>query len=110
MSIFFFNDTESTEKAGSLRVGDPLDPETQMGSLISAAHRARVHGFVERGREEGAEVVTGGEVGNGKGAFYPPTVLAKVESSMAVAQEEIFGPVVTVIPFEDEKDAVRIAN
>jgi acyl-CoA reductase-like NAD-dependent aldehyde dehydrogenase len=98
------------EKAASLRVGDPLEPETQMGSLISSAHRERVHGYVEKGREEGAEVVTGGEPGDGRGAFYPPTVLAAVESGMTVAQEEIFGPVVTVIPFEDEKDSVRIAN
>jgi len=97
-------------KTEQLKLGDPLDPETQIGSLISAEHRDRVHGFVERGREEGAEVVTGGEAGNGKGAFYRPTVLAKVESAMTVAQEEIFGPVVTVIPFEDEKDAIRIAN
>jgi len=99
--------TANTEQ---LRVGDPLDPETQVGSLISTAHRDKVHGFVERGRDEGAEIVTGGEPRGGKGAFYPPTVLAKVESSMTVAQEEIFGPVVTVIPFEDEKDAIRIAN
>jgi acyl-CoA reductase-like NAD-dependent aldehyde dehydrogenase len=97
-------------KAEQLKVGDPLDAETQVGSLISTAHRDKVHGFVERGREEGAEVVTGGEAGNGKGAFYPPTVLAKVDNAMTVAQEEIFGPVVTVIPFEDEKDAIRIAN
>src|SRR5207237_8251821 len=60
--------------------------------------------------EEGAEVVAGGEPAEGKGAFYPPTVLAQVDSGMKVAQEEIFGPVVTVIPFEDEKDAIRIAN
>ena len=69
-----------------------------------------MHGFVERGRDEGAEVVAGGEPGDGKGAFYKPTVLAKVDSAMEVAQEEIFGPVVTIIPFADEKDAVRIAN
>ncbi|MFL6028552.1 MAG: aldehyde dehydrogenase family protein [Gaiellaceae bacterium] len=97
-------------KTEQLKVGDPLQAETQIGSLISTTHRDKVHGFVERGREEGAEVVTGGEAGNGKGAFYPPTVLAKVENTMSVAQEEIFGPVVTVIPFEDEKDAIRIAN
>src|SRR5215212_7039368 len=97
-------------KTAELKLGDPLDPETQVGSLISTEHRDRVHGFVERGREEGAEVVTGGEPGDGKGAFYRPTVLAKVESTMTVAQEEIFGPVVTVIPFEDEKDAIQIAN
>jgi acyl-CoA reductase-like NAD-dependent aldehyde dehydrogenase len=96
--------------AQQLRVGDPLDGETQVGSLISTAHRDKVHGFVEQGREEGAEVVTGGAIGEGKGAFYPPTVLAGVKSPMSVAQEEIFGPVVTVIPFEDEKDAIRIAN
>jgi acyl-CoA reductase-like NAD-dependent aldehyde dehydrogenase len=96
--------------AGKLKVGDPLEPETQVGSLVSQSHRDRVHGFVEKGREEGAEVVVGGELTDGKGAFYPPTVIAKVDNAMTVAQEEIFGPVVTVIPFEDEKDAVRIAN
>jgi acyl-CoA reductase-like NAD-dependent aldehyde dehydrogenase len=98
------------EAAGKLKVGDPLDAETQVGSLISPDHRDRVHGYVEKGREEGAEVVLGGEPADGKGAFYPPTVLAKVDNAMTVAQEEIFGPVVTVTPFEDEKDAVRIAN
>jgi acyl-CoA reductase-like NAD-dependent aldehyde dehydrogenase len=98
------------ELAGKLTVGDPLEPETQVGSLISAEHRDRVHGYVEAGQEEGADVVTGGSVPEGEGAFYPPTVLAHVDNSMRVAQEEIFGPVVTVIPFEDEKDAVRIAN
>ncbi|MBA2614160.1 MAG: aldehyde dehydrogenase [Actinobacteria bacterium] len=98
------------ETAGRLTVGDPLAPETQMGSLISQAHREKVHGFVEQGREEGAEVVVGGEPAGGDGAFYPPTVLAKVENRMVVAQEEIFGPVVTVIPFADEKEAIRIAN
>jgi acyl-CoA reductase-like NAD-dependent aldehyde dehydrogenase len=87
-----------------------LDAETLVGSLISPEHRDRVHGYVEAGREEGAEVVLGGEPGDGKGAFYPPTVLAKVDNAMTVAQEEIFGPVVTAIPFEDERDAVRIAN
>ena len=99
-----------SEAAASLKVGDPLDPETQVGSLISNEHRDRVHGYVETGREEGAEVVTGGKPPDGSGAFYPPTVLAQVDNSMRVAQEEIFGPVVTVIPFEDEKDATRIAN
>jgi acyl-CoA reductase-like NAD-dependent aldehyde dehydrogenase len=96
--------------AKQIRVGDPLDPETQVGSLISTAHRDRVHAYVERGREAGAEVVAGGEQPDGKGAFYPPTVLAKVDNAMVVAQEEIFGPVVAAIPFADEKDAIRIAN
>jgi acyl-CoA reductase-like NAD-dependent aldehyde dehydrogenase len=99
-----------TETAATMRMGDPLDEETQMGSLISQSHRDKVHGFVEAGREEGAEVVTGGEAVDGDGAFYPPTVLAGVDNTMSVAQEEIFGPVVTITPFEDEKEAVRIAN
>jgi acyl-CoA reductase-like NAD-dependent aldehyde dehydrogenase len=99
-----------SDSAQRIRVGDPLNPETQMGSLISQNHRERVHGFVEKGREEGGEVLLGGEPTDGNGAFYPPTVIAKVDNSMTVAQEEIFGPVVTVIPFEDEKDAARIAN
>jgi acyl-CoA reductase-like NAD-dependent aldehyde dehydrogenase len=102
--------SQFADKARALRVGDPLDPETQMGSLISNTHREKVHGFVGTGRDEGAEVVTGGEPAAGDGAFYPPTVLAKVDSRMVVAQEEIFGPVVTVIPFDDERDAIRIAN
>jgi aldehyde dehydrogenase (NAD+)/betaine-aldehyde dehydrogenase len=93
-----------------LKVGDPLDPETQVGSLISTAHRDRVHGYVERGREEGVEIVAGGGPAGGKGAFYQPTVLANVSNDMTVAQEEIFGPVVVAIPFEDEADAIRIAN
>jgi acyl-CoA reductase-like NAD-dependent aldehyde dehydrogenase len=100
---------EFTTKAEALKTGDPLDPETQMGSLISTAHREKVHGFVEAAREEGAEVVTGGAPGE-VGAFYPPTVIAGVDNRMLVAQEEIFGPVVTIIPFEDEADAIRIAN
>src|SRR6266581_1047050 len=96
------------EHAKQLKVGDPLDPETQMGSLISTTHRDTVHAFVEEGVEEGAELVAGGKAG--EHAFYEPTVLANVENRMLVAQEEIFGPVVTVIPFEDEQDAIRIAN
>ena len=96
--------------AQELKVGDPLDPETQIGSLISVVHRDRVHEYVERGREEGVEVVAGGAPGDGKGAFYQPTVLAGARNDMVVAQEEIFGPVVVAIPFEDEADAIRIAN
>ena len=97
-----------TEKAGQLKVGDPLDAETQMGSLISQAHQERVHSL-RRGRARG------GRRGRarrraGEHAFYPPTVVAGVESSSTIAQEEVFGPVVTIIPFDDEKDAIRIAN
>jgi aldehyde dehydrogenase (NAD+)/betaine-aldehyde dehydrogenase len=99
-----------SDAAGKIKVGDPFDAETQVGSLISTDHRDRVHGYVETGRGEGAEVVAGGEPVDGKGAFYPPTVLAGVNQEMTVAQEEIFGPVVTISPFDDEKDAVRQAN
>ncbi len=99
-----------TELAGRIRMGDPLDTETQMGSLISTAHREKVHGFVDGARREGVEVTTGGTIGDGAGAFYPPTVIAPATNDLTVAQEEIFGPVVTVIPFEDEADAVRLAN
>jgi acyl-CoA reductase-like NAD-dependent aldehyde dehydrogenase len=98
------------DAAGRVKVGDPLDAETQMGSLISQAHRDKVHGYVEQGRAEGAEVVTGGSPMDGDGAFYPATILAQVSSPMAVAQEEIFGPVVVAIPFSDEKEAIAIAN
>jgi aldehyde dehydrogenase (NAD+)/betaine-aldehyde dehydrogenase len=98
------------ELAGKVKVGDPLDAETQMGSLISGSHRERVHGFVSRGLEGGAEIVAGGELPDGPGAFYPPTVVAGIDNGAELAQEEVFGPVVTVIPFEDEADAVRIAN
>jgi aldehyde dehydrogenase (NAD+)/betaine-aldehyde dehydrogenase len=100
--------SQFSDKAAQVRMGDPLDAETQMGSLISQAHRERVHSFVEGAREEGGEIVTGGEPGGH--AFYPPTVVAGVENSSTIAQEEVFGPVVTIMPFEDEKDAIRIAN
>jgi aldehyde dehydrogenase (NAD+)/betaine-aldehyde dehydrogenase len=99
-----------TELSQKVKVGDPLDAETQMGSLISAAHREKVHGFVESARSEGADVTAGGAIGDGPGAFYPPTVIANAGNQMLAAQEEIFGPVVTVIPFADEADAIRIAN
>jgi aldehyde dehydrogenase (NAD+)/betaine-aldehyde dehydrogenase len=97
------------ELAGRVVVGDPLAAETQMGSLISTAHRDRVHGFVERSGGEGAEVLAGGAVPDGAGAFYPPTVVAAT-NDQEIAQEEVFGPVVTLIPFEDEAEAIRLAN
>src|SRR5947209_3769901 len=96
--------SQFADNARAVKVGDPLDAETQMGSLISTAHRDKVHRFVESAREEGAEVTAGGEPGDGPGAFYPPTVIAKAGNRMTAAQEEIFGPVVTVIPFADEKE------
>jgi acyl-CoA reductase-like NAD-dependent aldehyde dehydrogenase len=102
------------EKAGRIRVGDPLRPETQMGPLISQGQLEKVHRYVEVGREEGARVVLGGRTPEAealrRGFFYTPTVFAGVRNTMRVAQEEIFGPVVTAIPFEDEAQAVVEAN
>jgi aldehyde dehydrogenase (NAD+)/betaine-aldehyde dehydrogenase len=101
------------DKTSRLKVGDPLDPATHMGSLISAKQVDRVHNYVEIGKAEGAQVLTGGsKPGNGleKGNFYLPTVLAGVSNRARVAQEEIFGPVVTVIPFKTEADAIQLAN
>src|SRR5512133_1942086 len=74
--------SQFAETAGKLKVGDPFEAEIQIGSLISTEHRDRVHGYVETGRGEGAEVVAGGEPADGKGAFYPPTVLAQVDNQM----------------------------
>ena len=99
--------------AAALRVGDPLDPATEIGPLISAGQRDTVEGYVATGVREGARVVTGGERPGGAleaGFFYRPTVLDNVTNDMTVAREEIFGPVVSVIPFRDEAEAVRLAN
>jgi acyl-CoA reductase-like NAD-dependent aldehyde dehydrogenase len=98
------------EAAGRLAVGDPLDRATHVGSLISQDHRRRVHGFVERAVAHGAQLVLGGEVPEGAGAFYPPTVLIDVDPRSEAAQDEIFGPVVAISPFADEREAVAIAN
>jgi len=93
-------------------VGDPLDPATRIGALISRGHLERVLGYVDVGRREGARVVTGGrrileETG---GYFMPPTVLDGVRNDMRVAREEIFGPVLSVIEFDTEEEAVAMAN
>lgn len=101
------------ELTGTLAVGDPLDPATHVGSLISEAQLATVDGYVQTGVSEGATVAIGGSRLDGAladGCFYSPTVLTGVRNDMRVAQEEIFGPVVTIIPFADEAEALRIAN
>ena len=92
--------------------GDPLDPATRMGALISEGQRESVLGYVETGRSEGAEVATGGaaESVGGRGYFMQPTILTGVDNSMTVAQEEIFGPVLVVIPFDQPEEAVELAN
>ncbi|MHB1981359.1 MAG: aldehyde dehydrogenase family protein [Sulfobacillus sp.] len=101
-------------KAKSLRLGDPLAPTTQMGPLISASHRQKVHAHVQAGIAEGGRLLTGGSLpadGLAEGGFfYPATVLADVGEQMAVFQEEIFGPVVVACAFADEAEAIRLAN
>lgn len=97
--------------ARRLTVGDPREPDTVVGPVISAAHRDRVESYVELGRKEGAVVVTGGErPGLPTGFYVTPTLLADCTNDMRVAREEIFGPVVVVIPFDDEEEGVALAN
>ncbi len=91
-------------------VGDPADEATQMGPLISEAQRDLSSEYISIGQGEGAETVTGGTRPEADGYFLTPCVLADVDNSMRVAREEIFGPVAAVIPFDDEADAIRIAN
>ena len=98
--------------AAVLPVGDPLDSKTVVGPLITGAHRERVEGYIKAGADEGAEVVAGGgRPSNLEHGFYvEPTLLAGVRSDMRVAREEIFGPVVVVESFDDDEEAIRLAN
>jgi aminomuconate-semialdehyde/2-hydroxymuconate-6-semialdehyde dehydrogenase len=106
------------ERARALRIGDPLDPATEFGSLISAPHLLRVAGMVDAAVKSGARALCGGvrispdalpdRVRDG--AFYPPTLLQDAPPDATANQEEIFGPVATLIPFSSDTDATRIAN
>ncbi|MFP5261172.1 MAG: aldehyde dehydrogenase family protein [Blastocatellia bacterium] len=101
------------EVAESFTVGDPREGKAKLGPLVSDAQRERVRNYIKRGVEEGATLVTGGPEppeGLEKGYFVRPTVFANVRNDMTIAREEIFGPVLSIIPYEDEDDAVRIAN
>jgi acyl-CoA reductase-like NAD-dependent aldehyde dehydrogenase len=95
--------------AGHLKLGDPLDPETQIGPVVTAAHRDRVEAFVARGRAEGAEVVFGGTRPDRPGAYVAPTLLLG-RNDLWCAREEAFGPVVVAMSFDDEDEAVALAN
>jgi len=95
---------------GMVRYGDPADPATYMGPLISERQRDKVDGMVKRAVEAGATLVTGGKKVEGPGYFYEPTLLTNVDPDSEIAQEEIFGPVLVVIAYDDDDDAVRIAN
>ncbi|HEY2486446.1 MAG TPA: aldehyde dehydrogenase family protein [Candidatus Binataceae bacterium] len=90
--------------------GDPLDPKTVMGPVVSKEQFDRVKSYLDVGKKEGAKVTAGGEPGTGKGYFVKPTVFADVNNNMKIAREEIFGPVATAIPFKDESDAILQGN
>lgn len=102
------------EKFASLRVGNPMDPDTQLGSIVSQERHECILSYIATGQAEGARVVTGGKLPDmlphPDGYYLEPTLFADVTNDMRIAQEEIFGPVLVAIPFDDEADAVRIAN
>jgi acyl-CoA reductase-like NAD-dependent aldehyde dehydrogenase len=103
----------AAEAAAKLTVGDPLAPSTRLGPLVSDTQRNRVVSYIQKGVQEGAKLVAGGAErpsGTEQGYFVQPTVFSDVQSDMTIAQEEIFGPVLVILPYEDEEDAIRIAN
>lgn len=102
-----------TDRARSIRMGDPLKDDTEIGPLAFAAQRDKVAAYVAVGRAEGATIVTGGRATDGGGLggyFYEPTILTDVDNGMRVVREEIFGPVVAIMPFETEDEVVAMAN
>lgn len=103
----------AVEAARQYTVGDPTDEATRIGPMASEAHRVKVNGYIERGIADGARLVFGGPgrpEGLTTGAYVQPTIFADVDPDSAIAQEEIFGPVLTIIPYSDEEEAVAIAN
>jgi 5-carboxymethyl-2-hydroxymuconic-semialdehyde dehydrogenase len=100
------------ERVAAIKTGDPRDPKTEVGPLIHPEHWKRVRNYMDVAREDGATVLVGGDRPEGleQGNFFAPTLITHARNEMRVAQEEVFGPVLTVIPFKDEADAIRIAN
>jgi aldehyde dehydrogenase (NAD+) len=100
------------ERAKQIKIGDALDYDSDMGPLVSETQRETVENYVRIGREEGAKLVLGGGRPEGldQGYFFEPTIFTEVDNSMTIAQEEIFGPVLSVIKFKGDADAIRIAN
>lgn len=101
---------ELVRRARAIRVGPGLDPDSLMGPLASREQLETTERYVRLGRQEGAELLCGGRRMDGEGFFYEPTIFGAVDNRMRIAQEEIFGPVLVVIPFEGEEDAIAIAN
>ncbi len=93
-----------------VKVGDPLEESTEMGPLITASHRQRVMQYIEAGKKEGATLARGGQAPRQSGSYLEPTIFTDVKPDMTIVREEIFGPVVTVMPFADEAEGVRMAN
>lgn len=103
--------TKAAERVRNLRVGDPFDPDSEVGPLIHPKHFAKVASYMEIAIKDGARIAAGGKpLAGTKGFYFEPTLFADADQSMRIAQEEIFGPVLTAIPFEDEADAVAKAN
>ncbi len=103
----------AVQAAGTFRPGDPFAPETTLGPLVSAAQRDRVRGYIKKGIDEGASLLCGGvdpPAGLDKGYYVQPTVFSDVTTTMTIAQEEIFGPVLAIMPYNSEDEAVIIAN
>ncbi|MWD29088.1 5-carboxymethyl-2-hydroxymuconate semialdehyde dehydrogenase [Aquicoccus sp. SCR17] len=98
------------EVAGKIKVGHPLDPETVVGPLIHPEHEQKVLSYFDKARVEGATIAAGGQKVGDAGCFVAPTLFTGARGDMAIAQEEIFGPVLTAIPFRDEEEALQIAN
>ncbi len=102
------------ERTKKIRIGDPLDPDTQMGPLVNAAQRDKVLGYIDAGRADGAALLCGGGVpalqGFSGGFFVEPTIFGDVTDSMRIAREEIFGPVMAVLSFDSEDEVVDRAN
>jgi len=98
--------------AEAIKVGDPLDPSTEMGAQVSQEQLDRILDYCQSGKQEGAKVVTGGERNTtaGKGYFMKPTIFSEVKDSMRIAREEIFGPVVSAIRFSDASEAIQRGN
>lgn len=102
--------TAFTELSQQVRMGTPQDEKTDMGPLISALQRQRVHSFVERAKAEGITPKLGGEMPEGKGFFYQPTIFCEAPTKSEIMQEEVFGPVVVVNPIDSEAEAIAVAN
>jgi phenylacetaldehyde dehydrogenase len=102
--------TAVAERARVMKIGVTLDPDTEMGPAVSAGQRQTVTDYIRRGLEEGARLVCGGLPDEGEGYFVKPTLFADCHNGMRIVQEEIFGPVLAVIPFDTEEEAIRLAN